>query len=100
MTCFRTVASLKVAAGVHSLKSTATGQQVVEVETVKISTSFSDTVNDIAVLKLKTPINFGNTVQPVCLAGEDEKIPDNTEGIVTGWGMTKGTRIKHKAPAY
>jgi len=46
-------------------------------------------INDIAVIKLATPIKFNANVQPACLPSEGETIADKVEGIVAGWGYTK-----------
>ncbi|XP_063961438.1 uncharacterized protein LOC129270205 isoform X2 [Lytechinus pictus] len=43
--------------------------------------------NDIALLKLVTPLNFTNEVQPVCLPSADESVPKPEEYVTfTGWG--------------
>jgi len=44
--------------------------------------------NDIAVVKLKEPVKFNSTIQPVYLPASDEQVQENTEGIVVGWGDT------------
>lgn len=41
---------------------------------------------DISVLKLSSPLNFNEYVQPVCLASED--VPDDTICITSGWGTS------------
>ncbi|XP_063961428.1 chymotrypsinogen B-like [Lytechinus pictus] len=44
-------------------------------------------INDIALLKLVTPLNFTNEVQPVCLPSADESVPKPEEYVTfTGWG--------------
>ncbi|KAF4525082.1 hypothetical protein B566_EDAN015961 [Ephemera danica] len=40
---------------------------------------------DIAVLVLSNPVNFTESVQPVCLFGEN--VVSRTEGAVVGWGL-------------
>ncbi|XP_063966351.1 uncharacterized protein LOC135156797 [Lytechinus pictus] len=43
--------------------------------------------NDIALLKLVTPLNITNEVQPICLPPADESIPKAGDYVtVTGWG--------------
>jgi len=47
--------------------------------------------NDIALLKLKGPINFGrwrNVADRICLAGSNV-VPDEEKCRVAGWGLTK-----------
>jgi len=43
--------------------------------------------NDIAVLKLQTPIQFNKYVSPVCLPDND--VPVGTECYITGWGKVR-----------
>jgi len=43
--------------------------------------------NDIAVLRLPSPLTFNNYVQPVCLPSSP--IPAGTNCVVTGWGETQ-----------
>ena len=44
--------------------------------------------NDIALLKLETPIKFTRQVSPVCLPKKD--VPAGMMCVVTGWGRTEG----------
>ena len=52
--------------------------------------------NDIAILKLATPLQFNSNVQPACLP--DIKF-DPDKGLVSGWGYTKPRTkpIKHSS---
>eukprot|EP00057_Strongylocentrotus_purpuratus_P011161 XP_011665635.1 PREDICTED: uncharacterized protein LOC585547 isoform X4 [Strongylocentrotus purpuratus] len=44
-------------------------------------------VNDIAILKLASPLNITNEVQPICLPTMDETIPQPGQYVTfTGWG--------------
>ena len=55
--------------------------------------NFNKTVrddNDVAILKLKTPLEFNNNVQKACLPPPNYK-PENvdkTMGTISGWGNT------------
>ncbi|CAB1312996.1 unnamed protein product [Coregonus sp. 'balchen'] len=42
--------------------------------------------NDIALLKLSSPVNFTDYIFPVCLAASDSVFHSDTESWVTGWG--------------
>jgi len=43
--------------------------------------------NDIAILKLATPVQFNNNIQPICLPSSSSDNPaDGRFGIVSGWG--------------
>jgi transmembrane serine protease 3 len=85
---------LEIAAGAHDLDNPASGQQKSKV-TGKLSVKYhpaynpDTTMNDIAIIKLDTPINFTSTIQPACLPAVDETVADNTDAIVAGWGLTR-----------
>uniref|UniRef100_A0A4W6DEH1 Peptidase S1 domain-containing protein n=1 Tax=Lates calcarifer TaxID=8187 RepID=A0A4W6DEH1_LATCA len=42
--------------------------------------------NDIALLKLSSPVNFTDFIRPVCLAASDSTYHNGTNIYVTGWG--------------
>lgn len=42
--------------------------------------------NDIALLRLSSPVTFTNYIQPVCLAAEGSEFSAGTSCWVTGWG--------------
>ena len=44
--------------------------------------------NDIAVIRLRTPIQYTIAVQPVCLPRREEV--EDMGSIISGWGETKG----------
>ena len=46
-------------------------------------------INDIALLRLKTPLDFGSMVQPACLPKAYQKsqlYADGVKTILSGWG--------------
>nr|XP_009289871.1 transmembrane protease serine 5 isoform X2 [Danio rerio] len=45
--------------------------------------------NDIALVKLKTPLNFSDTIRPVCLPQYDHDLPGGTQCWISGWGYTQ-----------
>lgn len=49
----------------------------------------SNLANDIAVLKLKTPLKFSEVTQPVTLPDYMQGINDNTSVTIMGWGYNK-----------
>ncbi|CAG08915.1 unnamed protein product, partial [Tetraodon nigroviridis] len=44
---------------------------------------------DIALLKLRTPLNFSDTIRPVCLPQYDYEPPGGTQCWISGWGYTQ-----------
>lgn len=42
--------------------------------------------NDIALLKLSSPVNFNNYIRPVCLAASGSDFKDGSSCWIAGWG--------------
>uniref|UniRef100_A0A4W4FX82 pancreatic elastase II n=1 Tax=Electrophorus electricus TaxID=8005 RepID=A0A4W4FX82_ELEEL len=42
--------------------------------------------NDIALIKLQTPVQFSDTIKPACLPKDGQVLPNATPCYVTGWG--------------
>jgi len=88
---------IDVVAGGHDTTKPSIGEQRVKVEEIIDHNKYDDNTysNDISILKLATPIKFSNTIQPACLPKAGEKLPENTKGLVAGWGVSKeGSKIK------
>uniref|UniRef100_A0A8C2HYF1 Transmembrane serine protease 5 n=1 Tax=Cyprinus carpio TaxID=7962 RepID=A0A8C2HYF1_CYPCA len=45
--------------------------------------------NDIALVKLRAPLNFSDTIRPVCLPQYDYDLPGGTQCWISGWGYTQ-----------
>ncbi|CAI5659050.1 unnamed protein product [Oreochromis niloticus] len=45
--------------------------------------------NDIALLRLSSPVRFTDYIRPVCLAASGSVFNDGTDSWVTGWGAVK-----------
>ncbi|XP_061829142.1 transmembrane protease serine 5 [Nerophis lumbriciformis] len=45
--------------------------------------------SDIALMKLRTPLNFSDIVRPVCLPQYDYDVPGGTQCWISGWGYTQ-----------
>ena len=42
--------------------------------------------NDIAMIRLSSPVTFTDYIRPVCLAASDSVFNSGTDSWVTGWG--------------
>jgi len=82
---------VEIVAGSHDLLNPMEGEQSVEYEDWVSHEGFDKTTldNDIAIIKLATPIKFGKTAQPACLPKPGDHLADETRGLVAGWGNTK-----------
>ncbi|CAB1347966.1 unnamed protein product, partial [Coregonus sp. 'balchen'] len=45
--------------------------------------------NDIALMKLRTPMNFSDTIRPICLPQYEHDLPGGTQCWISGWGYTQ-----------
>lgn len=50
--------------------------------------------SDIALMKLRTSLNFSDTVRPVCLPQLDYDLPGGTQCWISGWGYTQPDGIQ------
>jgi len=82
---------LTVSLGEHSLTNKDQGEQKIKVRNYEFHENYDEetSANDIAVVQLKTPVPFSQTIQPVCLPSPTDKLPaPGTKCIVAGWGTT------------
>lgn len=83
-------------AGAHRIQSGADSEaakrQRIEVDEIIPASRYAETnLQDIALLHLKTPLSYTDTVQPVCLPhGLSDEAPALTATCaITGWGSTR-----------
>jgi len=83
---------MAVQLGAHNIRELEDGKLSVPVEAFKHEAYDEDRiVNDIALLKLAYPINFSDTVSPVCLPtyrDTNAQYPSPQTAIISGWGKT------------
>ncbi|XP_078234888.1 serine protease 27-like [Pogona vitticeps] len=48
---------------------------------------------DIALVRLEKPVNFSQTILPICLPSSSDKFPVNTSCWATGWGKFSSTPL-------
>ncbi len=78
--------------GEHITTSTSDGShQDKSVEKIIVHRRYSRRTldNDIALIKLATPVQFGRYVKPVCLPNEGQNVPVGTECYITGKHIVK-----------
>nr|XP_017014655.2 trypsin delta-like [Drosophila takahashii] len=64
------------------------GGTLVKVEAIRYHEKFSRRLgNDVAVIKLKSPLTFSDTIKPISLAEKDPAV--GSVALSTGWGATK-----------
>lgn len=79
---------IRVHLGSHFTNVRLPGEQVIEASQICLHKQFriGQEMYDIGMIKLKEDASFSRTVQPACLPGNDEEIPDNSQLFTTGWG--------------
>ncbi|XP_052864154.1 uncharacterized protein LOC128270777 [Anopheles cruzii] len=84
---------LTVRAGLYELQAMARHSQEHRVQSVHRHGNYSSGSprHDLAMLTLRTVLEFDEFVQPVCLSPEEPGPgSDRIYGLVTGWGLTEG----------
>ncbi|KAM4717046.1 transmembrane protease serine 9-like [Anableps anableps] len=76
------VLGLQSLTGTNPNKVTRTVAQVIRHPSFSLSTLD----NDIALIKLSSPVTFNNYISPVCLAASGSTFHSNVDTWVTGWG--------------
>jgi len=85
-----------VLSGAHDLLSVETSRVAHSIAEIIIHEHFNlDTFdNDIALLKLTSPIQWGPGVSPVCLPSPDYEFQGGYQCIITGWGVASKSRCR------
>jgi len=83
-----------VTVGAHQRSKKAKGQLEIPVKEKHKHEKFSFDTSilnfDIALLHLKTSVNFTDTVSPICLPSHDLILPHGARALAAGWGLPKG----------
>ncbi|KAK7060684.1 Trypsin-2, partial [Halocaridina rubra] len=83
---------LQVVAGENNLIDDEGTEQVKNIQEIIIHENYShaEYSNDIALLKLTSPLTYNDYVQKVFLSEQDHA--ENGSCIISGWGQTSGTK--------
>uniref|UniRef100_A0A3Q1GSH9 pancreatic elastase II n=1 Tax=Acanthochromis polyacanthus TaxID=80966 RepID=A0A3Q1GSH9_9TELE len=78
----------RVHLGKHNIKLNEDGSIAISPEKIIIHENYDSKKirNDIALIKLSTPVKFSNTIMPACLPSSGEILPHGAPCYVTGWG--------------
>ncbi|XP_034426287.1 transmembrane protease serine 9-like isoform X2 [Hippoglossus hippoglossus] len=91
--CFSSTSTsgLQVSLGRQNLQGTNPNQVSRSVARILLHPNYdSDSSNnDIALLRLSSPVKFTDYIRPVCLASSDSVFNNGTDSWVTGWGNVK-----------
>lgn len=94
--CFRDLVGSNwlVYSGAHDLLKFETTRTTHAVDQVILHEAFDLNTfdNDVALLKLATPVLWNQHASPVCLPPPGFELPPGTSCVITGWGVS-GKRI-------
>ncbi|XP_061592447.1 chymotrypsin-C-like [Cololabis saira] len=78
----------RVALGKHNLVDTDAGQVFMGTSNIIVHEKWSPVFirNDIALMKLESPVEFSNTIMAACLPTAGFLLPHNNPCYITGWG--------------
>ncbi|XP_051931451.1 serine protease 33-like isoform X2 [Hippocampus zosterae] len=80
--------SLRIFLGRQTQEGTNVNEQARDVAEIINHEEYNEITNDndIALMRLSSPVEFTNFIRPVCLAAPGSVVPAGTETWVTGWG--------------
>ncbi|XP_041672047.1 transmembrane protease serine 9-like [Cheilinus undulatus] len=91
--CFfsETPSDWQVSLGRQSLQGDNPNEVTKRVATIILHPSYNSATNDndIALLRLSTPVQFTDYIRPVCLAASGSQFNNGTDSWVTGWGAVQ-----------
>ena len=84
-----------IRAGEHNIISVEGSEQEVRVSDIFIYPSYNVKTfdNDIALLKLKSPLKINKFVSIACLPLQNDNLPANTDGTILGWGKRHALNV-------
>lgn len=78
--------------GIHTLKGTTPHQQTIGVSRIYIYEGYLAPMNDIALVKLSSPVKTSPQVNTVCLPKQGSRAPTGSQCYITG----QKTKIDNK----
>ncbi|XP_036389010.1 elastase 2 like [Megalops cyprinoides] len=86
--CISSSRTYRVALGKHNLKETEEGSLAIPASKIIVHEKWSSFFirNDIALVKLETPVTYSDTIMAACLPTAGFILPHDEPCYVTGWG--------------
>uniref|UniRef100_A0A672IJF9 pancreatic elastase II n=1 Tax=Salarias fasciatus TaxID=181472 RepID=A0A672IJF9_SALFA len=86
--CINDRYNYRVELGKHSLEASEDGSIAQRPANIFSHEDYNTLLsrNDIALIKLSSPVTFSDTIQPACLPDQGLVLPHDTPCFVTGWG--------------
>uniref|UniRef100_A0A8P4G0K3 chymotrypsin n=1 Tax=Dicentrarchus labrax TaxID=13489 RepID=A0A8P4G0K3_DICLA len=89
--CFSSTSGWQVSLGRQNLQGINPNEVSRTVARILLHPNYDSNTNDndIALLRLSSPVKFTDYIRPVCLAASDSVFNNGTDSWVTGWGAVK-----------
>ncbi|XP_030641068.1 chymotrypsin-like elastase family member 2A [Chanos chanos] len=86
--CISSSNTYRVELGKHNLKETEEGSVAVAAGKIIVHEKYNVLLsrNDIALIKLETPVTFSETIMPACIPDVGVTLAHNAPCYITGWG--------------
>jgi len=86
--CISSRPNYRVVLGKHNLKATEEGSVALRAAKIITHDDYNTMLsrNDIALIKLSSPVTFSDTIMPACLPESGFVLPDGAPCYVSGWG--------------
>ncbi|XP_029993954.1 chymotrypsin-like elastase family member 2A [Sphaeramia orbicularis] len=86
--CINDRYNYRVELGKHSLKTSEEGSIALRADQIITHDKYNTLLsrNDIAMIKLPSPVSFSDTIAPACLPDRGVVLPHGASCFVTGWG--------------
>ena len=79
---------LRIHAGDYDLSKNDPGEQIMKVCRVVVHSGYGNNLNDVALLKLCSPVKTSNKAKVIRMASTSFKVPKSSYLGVAGWGRT------------
>ncbi|XP_061613040.1 uncharacterized protein LOC133469687 isoform X3 [Phyllopteryx taeniolatus] len=91
--CFSSTSTFgwSVSLGLQNLQGSNSNKVSIKINTIILHPGFNifSFDNDIALLRLSSPVSFTDYIRPVCLASSNSVFNNGTDSWVTGWGTVQ-----------
>uniref|UniRef100_A0A672JN13 Peptidase S1 domain-containing protein n=1 Tax=Salarias fasciatus TaxID=181472 RepID=A0A672JN13_SALFA len=89
--CFSSTSGWMISLGRENLEGNNPNAVTISVSRIILHPDYDrrSSDNDIALLRLSSPVTFTDYIRPVCLAASESVFNNGTDSWVTGWGAVK-----------
>jgi secreted trypsin-like serine protease len=78
-----------VVAGGNTKYTKSSGEEIRNMAEIKVHEQYANKTNDLAMIRLETPIKFSDTIRPICLPHQNDSLPIKRTCFAVGWGRNE-----------